>query len=362
MAKDMSGADVVAILSDYPRQTLAAHLTAILSFIQEKRKKKGLFSRKEEVVDSIRVGYIPLEGVRGDGFSVVVDRLCALEPEFSLEDVGAWESALSDLRAIMDHRTFASRLKALSDFRPPVERVTLRGIAPSFLFPLLTKTAPVQVNMEGERRCEPTSSEGFLSAISRLDDFERRQGEFQRLASGLKLLCDEVIGDLDSWLERYPPDSPMRREYQEERRRISSSCSSLTSRLEGAARAYGELVSTLRSAPPLKQVLLPVYRVQTRGKASRRFLISNLRFKRPGLTYKIKDLLGRFDSLFEETGVSRRLASILRVDAIEWGPNLLTEDMREEIYGELAALEEEGFADEEYADSIAELISKSLLR
>lgn len=355
-------AQVVSILTDYPRQNLAAHLTAILSFIQEKRKKRGLFSRKEEVIESIRLGYIPLQGVTADGLSVLVDRLCSLEPVHRLEDVGAWESALSTLRTAMDHRTFASRVSALSSFRPPSEEVRLRGIAPSFLFPLLNRTTEIDLCMQIDGKCDPLSSKEVRSLMSRLDELESSLQRLTQLVSEVRLSCDEIVRELDSWIERYPPDSNLRREYQHERSRTEGACSTLVSRIEGAAKSYEELINTLRSAPQLEEVLLPVYLVETRGKVRRRFLISNLRFKTPGLTHRIKDFLGKFDSLFEETHVNKRLSSILRVDRIEWGDNLLSEDIREIVYGELAILQEEGFVDEEYVESIAELISKSLLQ
>ncbi len=354
-------AEVVNILLDYPRHNLAAHLTAILSFIQEKRKKKGLFSRKEEVLDSIRLGYVPLKGVSADGLSVVIDRVCSLEPVYRLEDVRAWESALSTLRTALDHRTFASRVSALSSFRPPSEEVRLEGIAPSFLFPLLSRTTEVDLCFQVSRECDPLSSREVRSLMGRLDELESSLRRLTRLASEVRFSCDEMVRELDLWIERYPPDSSLRREYQHERSRIEGACSSLISRIEGAARAYEELVSTLRSAPPIGEILLPVYLVETKGKARRRFLVSNLRFKTPGLTHRVKDLLGRFDSLFDETEVNRRFSSIIRVDRIEWGSNLLSEDLREIVYGELAILQEEGFIDEEYVDSIAELLSKSLL-
>ncbi len=355
-------AEVANLLADYPRQNLAAYLTAILSFIQEKRKKKGFFSRKEEVLDSIRVGYIPLKRVSVDGLSMVVDRLCSLEPLYSLEDVGAWESAVSTLRAALDHRTFASRVSALTSFRPPSEEVRLRGIAPSFLFPLLSRTTEVDLCIRVDHECDPLSFGELRSLMGRVEELESSLLRITRLASEVRLSCDEIVRKLDSWMERYPPDSNLRREYQHERSRIEGACSSLISRIEGAARTYEELIRTLRSAPPVEEVLLPVFLVETRGKVRRRFLIANLRFKAPGLTHKIKDLLGKFDSLFEETEVNRRLSSILRVDRIEWGANLLSEDIREIVYGELAILQEEGFINDEYIDSIAGLISKSLLR
>ncbi len=355
-------AKIVNILTDYPRQNLAAHLTAILSFVQEKRKKKGLFSRKEEVIDSIRLGYIPLEGIAISGFSVLVDRLCSLEPAYRLEDVRAWESALSTLRTAMDHRTFASRVSALSSFRPPSEEVRLLGIVPSFLFPLLNRTTEVNLHLRVDRKCDPLSSDEVRSLMNRLDELNSSLQRLTQLVSEIRLSCDEVVRELDSWIERYPPDSNLRREYQHGRSRIEGACSSLVSRIESAAKPYEELINTLRSAPQLREVLLPVYLVETRGKVRRRFLVFNLRFKTPGLTHRIKDLLGRFDSLFEETHVNKRLSSILRVDRIEWRENLLSENIREIVYGELAILQEEGFVDEEYIESIAELISKSLLQ
>ena len=125
---------VVNLLSDYPKQGEAAHLTAILSFIQERRKKRGLFSRREEVIGSIRRGILPLKrGVKGR-LSLICDGVCALEPTFTLEDVPSWEDAISSLRSL-DPEASPSRAEALASLRPPSKIVRLRGVLPSYLFP-----------------------------------------------------------------------------------------------------------------------------------------------------------------------------------------------------------------------------------
>ena len=165
-----------------------------------------------------------------------------------------------------------------------------------------------------------------------MDELRKAAVRLRQLASEVRLVGDNIAREADLQIERYPPDSAAGRKYRRYRDRVLSSCRSLVSLLEAAASSYEGLLETL-TAPPIDEVLLPVYLVETRGKARRRFLIANLRFKRPGLVYKLKDLLGRFDSLFDETELNRKLA----------------------------ILEEEGFVDDEYIEAIADLISKSLL-
>lgn len=351
-------AKVVNLISDYPRQELAAHLLAVISFIQEKRKKKGFLSRKEEVIDAIRLGYIPLKGVSRDNLSLIVDGLRSLEPSFILEDVSLWESAIRSIRTL-DHRTFVSKASAFASFRSSARNVVLRGILPSYFFPLLNDTSEVEIEPPTSS-CDPLSSRELKEIVSVLDEIERSAIRFRELASEVRLAGEDIVRDIDSRIEMYPPDSTMRKEYRRERDHVVSSYTSLASRLERAATQYEELLQTLTSAPPVKSILMPVYLVETKGKERRHFLITNLRFKRPGLTQKIKDFFGRFDSLFDETIISKRLSLILKVECIPWGPNLLTEDVKDLIYGELASLEEEGYVDEDYIEAIAELISKSL--
>lgn len=361
-------AKILNLISDYPRQGFAPYLTAIISFLQEKRKKKGIFSREEEVIDSIRVGCIPLKSVQvsidGSKVSVIEDPSCSLEPIFELEDYEAWKSVLSGLGSFMDIERFSSKVLALSSFKPPKREVRLRGIAPSFLFSLLSNVVEVDLCPDSgvSRECDPLSTSQFKSLLNELPVLRRSYEEMGSLASEVRFICDEKVKELDSYIERYPPDSPMRKRYQRERGRIEGSCSTLISRINSAVKWYMELINTISSAPSIDDVLMPVFLVETRGKERRRFIITNLRFKSPGLAYKMKNIFGKFDSLFDETGVSRRFSSILHTEAVKWSSNLLDDDVRELVYGELALLQEEGFINEEYSDSIADLISKSLLR
>ncbi len=354
---------VISLLTDYHRQEEASQLLAIISFIQEKRKKKSFWSKKEEVLKSIRKGFIPLRSFSFDNFSLILDDLCSFEPIFRLEDVSSWENAILTLEGF-DYKSFISKASSLASFRPLTRNIKLSGVLPSNLFHLLNYVR--EMNLEPPRieaKCDPASSPELKDLMSRdeIDSFERAALKFRELASKVRLMGERLAKELDSWIDRYPSDSSLNKEYRREKERVVSAYNSLSSRLEEAARQYEMLVSTLTSAPRIKKTLMPVYLVETKGKAERRFIIANLKFKRPGLGHRIKSFFGAFDSLFEETDSNRKISSILRTDRISWSPNLLSEEIKEPIYGELARLEEEGYIDEKYSRSIADLLSKSLL-
>ncbi len=354
---------VISLLTDYHRQEEDSQLLAIISFIQEKRKKRSFWSKKEEVLKSIRKGFIPLRSFSSDNFSVILDDLCSLEPVFRLEDVSSWENAILALEGF-DYRKFISNANSLASFKPPVRNIRLKGVLPSELFRLLNNVREVDLEFpKTEATCDPMSYPELRELMSKdkIDSFERTALKFRELASKVRLIGERLAKELDSWISRYPSDSSLGREYRRDKGRVISAYNSLSSRLEEAARQYEMIVSTLTSAPQIEYVLMPVYLVETRGKNRRSFIVANLKFKRPGLGYKIKNFLGAFDSLFEETDLNRKISSILRIDRISWGPNILSEEIKEPIYGELARLEEEEYIDERYTQAIADLLSKSLI-
>ncbi len=352
---------VIDLLTSYPRHGEESRLLAIISFIQEKRKKGGFWSREEEVLRSIRKGLITLRPFSSGHLSVIVDELCSIEPIFRLEDVSSWEDALRSLDD-SDYKAFISTAISLSSFRAPARNIRLRGIFPSSLYSMLVNSRGVDIEPPKMGSCDPISLPEFkeLSSRDKIDSYEKTALKFREMASRIRFIGERLAQELNSWIDRYPADSPSRREYLRERDRIVSASNSLASKLGELAKQYEMLISTLTSAPSVNYIIMPVYLVETKGKDRRKFVIANLRFKRPGLSHKIKNFFGTFDSLFEETDLNRELSSILRIDRINWGPNLLSEDIKEPIYGELARLEEEGYIDEKYTQAIADLISKSL--
>ncbi len=355
-------ARIVNILSDYPRQDENAELLAIISFIQEKRKKKGIFSRKEEVISSIRRGIIPIYQLEGDAFSFLYDGLCAFNTSFSLQDVGSWEHALHTLwRAHDNYLDFLSHIRALRRFSPPTREIVLRGLVSSKLYVLLRNVREGDVQAPRDR-CSPDQVlRDILPIVAKLDEFTEYAVRFRDLASRLRSLGESVRISLDDMTRSLPPDSGLRRRYQATKEEIRSVVADIADRLEEAAAQYENLINSLKSAPSIDKVYLPVYLVETKGKKQRSFIISNLRFKAPGLTYKIKGIFGKFDSLFDETRINRVISSILDPTSVEWSSNLLTEEIKDGIYAELARLESDGYIDEDYVGAVAELISKSLL-
>lgn len=352
---------VVNILSDYHRQGIDAELTAILSFIQEKRKKKGFFRRREEVISSIRRCLVPIVGVEVEGFYLLCDGFEAFSPSYRLESVKSWETEVLSALHGENEVEIAEGLELLGKLSPLPLTVKLEGVMPSEVFLLLENTRDEEADVQVPTK-EP--SERLVKALSRIPDLEELRScatKMRELILRVQEMGDRLDMTLWEQISRLPENSEIRKRLEFTRSRLRAGMVEATRRMEEAAEEYERLMKTLTSAPQLDLVVLPVYLVETRGRERRRFFISNLRFRRPGMLQRVEKAFGRFDSLFDETDINRALSSCVAVERIPWGPNLMTEELEEVVYGELARLQEEGYIDEDYIEGIAGLISKSLI-
>ncbi len=314
-------------LLDYPRSGEGAEFLALLSYVEEKRKKRGFLSGGEELIEYVGKGHLHVRAYRGEGFSLLYDPECRFLYSLRLaplEELKIFESwALNPL------------------VQPP--RVRRREVrVPGLVHPSLADL--LRAGREGS--LERPSDDCLDSILGMLEGLkpERLEEEIKEIRE-IKMRVEGVAAPLKA-LELVK---------QGKGGRARDNLSTVRFALSREEEARQELIEAL--SPPLVEGAVPYYVVRTRGAKRRTFVVSALKFRGKDVGFRVKGLLGRFDSLFEESRFTRLISSSLKVE--EAGPNLLDGIDQEEVIGEFALVQEEVGVNYKYLDSVIYLLNRS---
>ncbi len=336
MVRDML---LAPFIIDYSREGEGPEFLAVLSYVEEKRKKKGFFSRGEELIEYIGKGHLHVRHYEGEGISLLYDPECRSNLSIRLIPI----------------ETFKALENWVPGPSPPYinggRELILRGMIPPPLVKLVEMGKPKKVPPPS-RDC----LEVIIDQVRRLD-LEKLREEIRRL-NEIRSSVESAVSAYLASLRAVEASSDQKGEspYRGIILRTESALNVIRSKIDEQISARERIIRAL-NAPPLEGAV-PYYVVRTKGAKRRTFVVAALRFRGKDIGFKLKGLFGKFDSLFEDSSftgiVSRSLSGVN-----EAGPNLLYRVDKEAFIEEFALLQEEIDVDYKYLDALIYLFTKS---